>query len=237
MKLSYEYGTRQITFTVEHRKRKKLTIQVEAPENIHVIAPLGTPEEVILKMVKEKSKWIVQKLFEIREIEYRKSEKQYVNGESFSYLGRNYSLQLVFDESYNRPEARLSRGKFVVTTAKKDEAAIKKAMEGWFRDKADEKIRERITYYQQYFDVMPKRIVIKEQQKRWGSCTINDELLFNWKSVMAPANLLDYIVVHELCHLIYKNHSKDFWMLLKRVLPDCEERKVLLKNNGIKYTL
>ncbi|MEI7885590.1 MAG: YgjP-like metallopeptidase domain-containing protein, partial [Clostridia bacterium] len=90
MRLSYDYGTEKLEFEVIFRKRKTMSIEVEAPKVITVILPEGKTEEEILETVKKKSKWIVQKLFEIREIEYRKSNKEYVNGEAFNYLGRNY---------------------------------------------------------------------------------------------------------------------------------------------------
>ena len=82
-----------------------------------------------------------------------------------------------------------------------------------------------------------KGIKIKEQQKRWGSCTSKRELLFNWKCIMAPSPVLDYIVVHEMAHMVYMNHSKEFWHLVKKVLPDYVQRKEWLRNNGIKYDL
>jgi len=237
MKLSYEYGTQRIEFTVVFRKRKTLSIEVEAPDIITVITPENTPEGTILETVKTKSKWIVQKLFEIKEMEYRKRDKQYVNGESFIYMGRNYSLQIVLDDKIILPETKLRGGKFYVYTYTKDEETVKQALENWYKDKAKEKIQERIKYYQQYFDIKPAKIIIKDQQKRWGSCTNKKELLFNWKCIMAPSPVLDYIVVHEMCHLVYMNHSKEFWQLLKRVLPDYEGRRALLRNNGIKYDL
>ncbi len=237
MKLSYDYGTQTIEFTTIFKKRKTLTIEVEAPKTITVIAPEGTTEDKILETVKTKSKWIVQKLFEIREMEYRKRVRQYVNGEAFIYMGRNYSLQIVQDDKVSLPEAKLIRGRFYVYTYSKDEEIVRRALENWYKDKAEEKIRERVKYYQSYFDIKPAKISIKDQQKRWGSCTSKKELLFNWKCIMAPSPVLDYIVVHEMCHLAYMNHSKEFWLLLKRVLPDYEDRKNWLRNNGIKYDL
>lgn len=237
MKLSYNYGTQKIEFTVVFRERKTLSIEVEAPDIITVIAPLNTTEDKILEKVQSKSKWIVQKLFEIKEVEYRKRNKQYVNGESFIYMGRNYSLQIVLDTNIKLEEAKLFRGKFYVYTPSKDEEIIKHALENWYKDKAKEKIKERVEYYQEYFDVKPTKVAIKGQQKRWGSCTKRKELLFNWRCIMAPSPALDYIVVHEMCHLIYMNHSKEFWQLLKGVLPDYENRKAWLKNNGIKFDL
>lgn len=237
MKLSYEYGTETIEFAVEYRKRKTLSIVVEAPRAITVIAPVGSTEDRIMETVKAKSKWIIQKLFEIKEMEYRKRNKEYINGESFIYMGRNYSLQIVVNETIREPETKLSKGKFFVTVPSKSDDAIKLALENWYKDKAKEKIAERIAYYQPSFDINPKRLVIKDQQKRWGSCTKSHELLFNWKCVMAPSAVLDYIVVHEMCHMVYMNHSKEFWQMVKKVLPDYEARKELLRNYGVRYDL
>ncbi len=237
MRLVYQYGTQRIEFDVIFRKRKTLSIEVETPSLITVIAPEGKTEDEILETVKAKSKWIVQKLFEIREMEFRKHNKEFVNGESFIYMGRNYSLQIVEDETVRMPEAKLTRGKFVVSVENKDFDQIRQALENWYKDKAKEKIMERVVYYQSHFDQKPKRIVIKDQQKRWGSCTKDNQLLFNWKCIMAPSPVLDYIVVHEMCHMVYMNHSQEFWNLLKRILPDYESRKEWLRNNGIKYDL
>lgn len=237
MKLEYTYGTQKIEFDVEYRNRKTLSIEIEAPNVITVLAPEGKTEEEILQTVMGKSKWIVQKLFEIREMEYRRKEKQYVNGESLIFMGRNYSLQIVLDETVTFPEAKLIRGKFYVFTNANDQDVIKNTLERWYKDKAKEKIKERIEYYSSHFEVKPKRVIIKDQQKRWGSCTKDNQLLFNWKCIMAPSPVLDYIVVHEMCHMVYMNHSKEFWHLLKRILPDYENRKKWLRDNGIKYDL
>jgi hypothetical protein len=237
MKLSYEYGTETIEFEVVFRKRKTMSIEVEAPKMIKVIAPEGKSEVEILETVKTKSKWIVQKLFEIREMAYKKAEKEYVNGESFIYMGRNYSLQIVVEETIKVPEVKLSRGKFFAYVPSKDSSLIRLALENWYKDKAREKIAERTVYYQSHFDVKPRRLVIKDQQKRWGSCTKDNQLLFNWKCVMAPSPVLDYIVVHEMCHMVYRNHSQEFWGLVKRILPDYESRKEWLRNNGVRYEL
>ncbi len=237
MKLSYQYGTEKIEFDVIFANRKTLTIEVEAPKSITVVAPEGKTAEEIIETVQSKSKWIVQKLFEIREMEYRKRDKQYVNGESFIYMGRNYSLQIILDEKNTFPEAKMVRGKFMVTNITKDPETVKKAIENWYWDKAKRKVNERVKYYQSQFDMKPKRVIIKDQKKRWASCTKDHQLMFNWKCIMAPSPVLDYIVVHEMCHMVHMNHSKEFWHLIKRILPNYEQRKDWLKNNGIRYDL
>ena len=237
MKLSYQYGTQKIEFKVVFRKRKTLSIEVESPSIITVIAPEGTPKDEIIDTVKKKSKWIVQKLYEIREVEYKKRDRQYINGESFVYMGRNYSLQIVIDEKNKVPVAKLYQGKFRITTYTKDEEQLKIALEKWYKSKAKEKIQERIDYYQRYFKIPPTKVKIKDQKKRWASCTKDQELLFNWKCIMAPAPALDYIVVHEMSHLLHMNHSDEFWKQVKKVLPDYEKRKEWLRNHGVKMEL
>ena len=130
-----------------------------------------------------------------------------------------------------------TQGKFVVNTYTKDEDLIKKAMENWYREKTLAKVKERVSYYSSYFNNEVTTVKVKEQKKRWASCTSKNELLFNWRCVMAPVFVLDYIVVHEMCHMEYKNHSKDFWNRVYAVMPDYEVRKSWLKNNGIKMDI
>ncbi|MCF8010940.1 MAG: M48 family metallopeptidase [Clostridiales bacterium] len=237
MKLTVKYGTRDIPFEVIYRKRKNMEIRVEPPDKIAVIAPKDTPEQVILDKVKNKGSWIVQKLFEIKDIEYRTRNKEFVNGESFMYLGRNYSLQLYIDESLKKPEVKLYQGKFKVTTPSKDEVIIREAMEKWYRDKALKKIKERVKYYQYYFKVQPTKVRVKEQKRRWGSCTSKNELLFNWRLIMASSPVLDYLVVHEMSHLVHRNHSQDFWDMVASILPDYKNRREWLKKHGVKMEL
>ena len=237
MKLGFQYGTKFINFEVEFRKRKNLTIEVEPSGEVKVISPLGVSEDEILNKVKTKANWIVQKQYEVKNININKIKREAVNGESYLYLGRNYSLQIVLDENIKDIDVKLSRGKFVVNTYTKDEEIIKAALEKWYREKALKKVKERIKYYEPYFKNKVTNIKVKEQKKRWASCTKNNELLFNWRSVMAPSNILDYIIVHEMCHMNYKNHSKEFWDNVFEILPDYEVRREWLRNNGVKMDL
>lgn len=237
MKLSFQYGTRTIEFSVKYSKRKTMEVAVEPPDIITVTAPVGINDDVIVEKVKKRANWIVQKLFSFKNMEYRPIKREFVNGESFMYLGRNYSLQILLDASIKKPEVKLYHGKFYVTSLTKNEDLIKKAMEDWYREKTREKVDERIKYYQPLFNKFPTSVKVKEQQKRWASCTGKNDLLFNWRCVMAPAYVLDYIVVHEMCHMYHKNHSKEFWEILSSKMPDYERRKEWLKNYGVRMAL
>lgn len=237
MKLGFQYGTKYIEFLVEYRKRKTLAIEVEPTGEIIVIAPVDLTEEEVLKIVRSKATWIVQKLYEAKQVNVNKINREAVSGESYMYLGRNYTLQLILDEALKDIEVKLFRGKFVVNTYTKDEDKIKEALEIWYRAKTLEKVNERIAYYQRYFNKKPNSIKVKEQKKRWGSCTANNELLFNWRCSMAKSTALDYIIAHEMCHMYHKDHSQDFWNLLGSVLPDYEVRKEWLKVYGVRLDL
>lgn len=235
--MKIEYGAKTIEFEVEYRDRKTLEISIEPPNNIRVRAPKRATEEEIKKIVNSKGKWIVQKLFEFKDVEYRKIKKEYVNGETFMYLGRNYSLQIIENKKIKKPKVKLYRGKFYIKTNTKDQKKLKEAMEKWYREKALEKILEKVDYYKSYFNNEPNSVKVKQQKKRWGSCNTKGDLMFNWRCVMAPSNVLDYLVVHEMCHMVYFNHSKDFWGLVESIIPDYRNRKEWLKTNGIKMDL
>lgn len=238
MKSKISYGTKEIEFNVEFRNRKTMSISVEPPSNITVVAPLDTNEGEIREAVKLKGAWIVQKLFEFRNIESKRVNREFVNGESFMYLGRNYSLQIHVDETLqNNSSVKLFRGKFHVYVKEKDDELIKDTMEAWYREKTEEQVKKRIKYYQRFFNKKPTAIKVKEQKKRWASCTSNNELLFNWRCVMAKSTALDYIVVHEMCHMYYMNHLQEFWDLVASVMADYEVRKEWLRDYGVRLNL
>ena len=236
MKLGFQYGTKYIDFNVLFKDRKTMSIEVEPSGEVNVISPLGVTENIILDKVKSKANWIVQKQYEVQSININKINREAVNGESYLYLGRNYSLQIE-DGNTKDINVKLFRGKFIISTYTRDQDKIKSALEKWYREKTLLRVKERVKYFKQYFNVEPKEIKVKEQKKRWASCTSNNELLFNWRCSMAPANILDYIVVHEMVHMIYKDHSQDFWNKVAAIMPDYESRRLWLRDNGIKLDI
>lgn len=237
MKLSFKYGTTNIAFNVEYKNRKTMEIAVEPPNIVTVTAPIGTSEERVVEKVKCKANWIIKQIYSYKHMHYAPINREFVNGESFMYLGRNYSLQIELDLNVKNTKVKLFRGKFIVAAPNKNEDDIRKAMEVWYRGRAKEMIGLKVKYYQRFFNIVPTAIKVKEQKKRWGSCTSKNELLFNWRCIMAKANALDYIIVHEMCHMYHKNHSKEFWELVATVMPDYEIRKEWLKNYGVRMDL
>ena len=237
MEFKFEYGSRIITFNLIYRKRKTMSIEVETTGEVTVIAPVGTSTDDILEIVRGRAGWIVSKQYESKFINDTKINREVVSGESYMYLGRNYTLDIRVDEKLDSISVKLFQGKFVVSTYTRDEDLIKKAMENWYRQKTLVKVKERISYYRSYFNNEVTGVKVKEQKKRWASCTSNNELLFNWRCVMAKSTALDYIIVHEMCHMYYMNHSQEFWDLVSSVMADYEVRKEWLRDYGIKMDL
>jgi len=237
MKLSTKYGNKIIEFDVEYRDRKTLSIQIEPIDKIFVISPKELTEDIIKEKVKSKGKWIIKKLIDFKDMGYIPFNKEYVNGESFMYLGRNYSLQITVDKNILYPKVKIIKKKLTVATPTKDQTILKKAIEKWYRREAKKIISKRVEFYKPKFKIEPRQIKIKEQKKRWGSCTTKEDLLFNWRAIMAPSPVIDYIVVHEMSHMATKNHSSKFWKSVEAILPDYNDRKKWLKDYGVRMDL
>ncbi len=219
------------------RERKTLAIKVEAAGKVTVIVPNQTSHEIIIEKVKSKAPWIIKKLDYFNNIEQQNKPKSFLDDDVFMYLGQDYRLRLEMISTLAKPEINIESGKVLIRTPTTDKKKLQMAMIDWYREKANEKIRERINFFQPQIPKKPNRVVIKEQKKRWGSCSSKDNLNFNWKIIMAPTSVIDYIVVHELCHLVFLNHSKEFWNILATILPDYRDRKVWLDKNGFRLSI
>lgn len=238
---TFQYNTLKIEYNLMKSKRKTISISVDPKGNVIVKAPLRLSDEKVLELVKQKASWIGQKLLLIEEAVGQIQDKEYVNGEIFNYLGKEYVLQLIIDVTKKKLNVYISDDKLVVTVSTNEsiinEDILKIAITKWYKQMAKLVIAERVTYYESLFTEKRGPIIVKEQKKRWGSCSQDGTLRFNWRIIMAPEYIIDYIVVHEMCHLRYMNHANEFWNLVEHILPDYKVRKEWLKKNGSKLEL
>lgn len=231
-KLSIEYNSQKFEFQLIRSKRKTMQISIHSPDKIRVFSPEKLSNKKILEWVSSKGPWIEKQLKDYYDNYSVAENKNYVDGEKFLYLGRSYQITIILDSTLSTSNVKFSRGRIVITTPTKDPAVLRNAMEIWYRQKALEKISEKVFFYSKALEVKPSSITIKEQKSRWGSCSQKGDLFFNWRIIMAPSNVVDYIVVHELCHLIHFNHSPQFWDELSCIIPKYKEYRKWLKYNG-----
>jgi len=213
--------------TVFSEKRKTISLIVERDKQIIVHAPLNTAHETIEKAVKSKKFWLYKKLNYTKKETANTLQKEYVNGESFLYLGRNYLLEFV----KSKEEMRFLN-RFYISKDSKQKA--RKLFEQWYRAKAKEKIDSTIKEFALKMGVIYKSTKFTKMQYQWGSCTVDKSININYNLIKAPRFVINYVVVHELAHLIELNHSDKFWSVVKAQLPQYEKAKVWLVENGDK---
>jgi hypothetical protein len=232
--MNLDLGNNQdIPITVIRTDRKK-TVSIKIIEgNVHVIVPKTLSDRKIHQFVQQKANWIRQRLHQQQAIKPFKPKK-FVSGEAFAYLGRNYRLELYQGDP---GEVKLKHGRFVLLvpeSLKGDDRAeyIKTQLIRWYVDHANQQLREKSQRYARLIGVSPKSVTVKHYKSRWGSCSIHGDVFYNWRIIMAPHRIVDYLVVHELCHLKHHNHSPRYWRNVEVVMPDHLECRDWLKNNG-----
>ena len=220
---------KDIEYSLVRSRRKTASIYIERDGQVSILVPDKLTDRQVEALLESKRKWIYKSLAEWQDLNARRVHRDYVNGEGFLYLGRSYRLKLVPDLS---EPLMLKDGYFCLRTNNGSLPDADAAFKAFYRAKGAVRIPPRVAYYQAKMDVEPKAVRVIELKHRWASCSSGRNLNFHWKCMMAPLTILDYIVVHELAHLIYPNHTKAFWNEVDKVMPDFQERKEWLRVNG-----
>lgn len=237
MKFTLQHAEGCIEFKVTYsRRRKSLAIIIDPEGEVRVAAPYRTSSRVIMDMVKSKADWIISQQQQMEQEKAQTAKRTFAEGAPFPYLGCEYPLHIRIDGQFRRTAVKLEAGRFIIDTPASDPVLIKCALEVWYREAARQHINSRIEHYRPFLAVNPHRVTIRQQKTRWGSCSSKGNLSFNWRIMMAPAIIIDYIVVHELCHLIHLNHSMHFWNLVESIILDYRERRLWLKKNGTRLS-
>ncbi|MCX7922703.1 MAG: M48 family metallopeptidase [Clostridia bacterium] len=242
MQTFIEYQDKKIHYTIVRRKRKTVGIAVSLEKGVEVAAPKWVSLSQIKDIVNNKAPWIVSKLALMDEIRCRTVHREFAEGELLPLLGGSCVLKISRHLGRNATKASFEQGAFAVSiseTIPQHEQAdtVKNALLTCYKNIASEYINRRVIFYSQKTGLIPSTIRIKEQKTRWGSCSSSNALNFNWKLIMAPEPVIDYVVVHELSHIKVKNHSQDFWRVVESIIPDYKKYRNWLKANGHSLTL
>jgi len=225
---SFEYKV------IRRPRRKTVGICVKPDQTVQVAIPGCFPLAKVDALVRGKADWIRRKLSQYRNIQTQYQSKQYVSGEYFSYLGRDYRLKVV--EGKEQPVI-LRQGVLKVgiphsLSPEQRPLSVTRALETWFREQARQYLAGKTAWHAARIQVTPASVGIKSYRSRWGSCHADGRIYFNWRIIMAPPSIVDYVVVHELCHLKHHNHSPDYWRLVESIMPEYRAARAWLKQHG-----
>jgi hypothetical protein len=220
------------------RRRRTIEISIGAYGEVRVAAPMRTPMREIDAFVRRKSLWIAQAIASQRTTE-RHEQREMVSGAEVPYLGDTLTLNVREDGGRG---AQLLDGEIVVhvragLSDAVREAETRRRLEKWYRQEAERIFSERVREFARAVGAAPTRVLVRTQKTRWGSCGADGALRFNWTLIMAPLPVIDYLAVHELCHLKQNGHGKRFWSLVAKVLPDYVSRRLVLHREGGTYRL
>jgi predicted metal-dependent hydrolase len=215
-----------IEYQIKYSNRKTLNISVERDRSIIVRAPHHLTTDKIDKIVQSKRQWIKEKLNHSQKYPLVTESKEFVSGETLMYLGKNYQL-LVVDEAFEGIEFDQ---RFKISKANQPKA--NKLFKQWYLKQALIKIEPLAAKFAKSLGVKYNQFKTSEMKYRWGSCTPANNIIFNWRIIKAPMYVLEYLVAHELVHLIENNHTPRFWNILSIQVPNYEKAKIWLKKNG-----
>jgi len=207
-----------------------MALQINPEKGLIVRVPNKASDSDIEELLEQKINWIIKKLAIAKQRASEVPRHDYRPGDIFHLMGEKFVLTY----SVGKRDLVETTGFFLSVTLKPDtpQEKVPELIRKWYINRAREIVNERVVSYSRSLGVRPNRISIRSQSKRWGSCSAKGNLNFNWKLVMAPPEILDYVVAHELCHMLYLDHQKDFWKTLKKVMPDYQYRRKWLKDNG-----
>ncbi|NFO09561.1 M48 family metallopeptidase [Clostridium botulinum] len=245
--MNFKYKGEIIEFQIIRRKRKSICIKININGEVQVVAPMRISKEYILNFVNSKHDWIIEKRIELKAVLNKKVKREFIDGKTFMYFGKEYPINLIFDEKVKKISVDFidkgcnsnigKKSEFIIKTNTYDNEKLKKSLENWYRSKTLDIVKERIKVHESEFKDKITRIIVKEQKRRYASINIKNETYFNWRISMAPLEVIDYIVVHEMCHMDFRNHSKQFWNRVEEVMPNYKTCHEYLKDNGINMTI
>ena len=215
-----------IDFILVRSRRKTIEIQIKRNGEVSVKAPIKCPIKTIEQFLTKKRKWIESKIALIENTDHALRDS-FAEGDSFSYLGRK--IRLAITEGADKP-LELSEHTFFLDKRRLVDA--KKVFIDWYKISALGVFQSRLALYEPKVGVRAAELKLSGARHRWGSCSPKGVIKLNWKLIMAPLTIIDYVVVHELCHIIHPNHSKKFWESVGKTLPSFKAPRKWIRTNG-----
>jgi len=218
-------------FNVIRSRRKTIAVEITKEGGVLVRAPLKLARREVLAFVKQNRAWIARKLAQARVRQEERTPRRFLEGENVPFLGEQHRLRYVAGGEY----LRKLNGEFLLGADLSSRAGD--LFRTWYRARAREILEDRVAHFALRMGLTCRSVRITDAKERWGSCNAAGSLNFAWRLVMAPPPVIDYVIVHELAHLVEMNHSRRFWERLGRILPDYAKRRRWLRENEHRLTL
>lgn len=233
----HTYKGETIRFEVKHKNRTSIGITIDGYGSVEVQAPKGLSDENILQVLEANWDQILLKITEMKERLSGPKQRDYEQGENFLYLGRTYPIKILQDTSITQDHVRFQGDTLLIYVKELEDEKIKQALKRYYFQQCRALVEKSISKYQNNFKTKPKSIRITDSKTTWGTCDSNLQLTFNWRLAMAPLKVIDYVVVHEMCHMVHLNHDRSFWRLVGRIMPDYKEQENWLTLSSWKMTV
>ncbi|MEH7377256.1 M48 family metallopeptidase [Neobacillus drentensis] len=233
----HKYLGETLSFEVNYKNRTSTGIYIDVYGNVEIQAPKGTSDELILQLLEEKWDWIQQKSTEMKDRRLGQKVKVYDHGETFLYLGNDYPIKVSQDINIKQDYVVLEGDKLYIYVKQLEDEKIKQALKRFYYQQCKTLVERSIRSYQSNFKIKPRSIRISDNNRNWGTCDSRQQLTFNWKLAMAPLKVIDYVVVHEMCHMVHLNHDRSFWRLVGKIIPEYEQMENWLALSSWKMTV
>jgi predicted metal-dependent hydrolase len=222
------------------KKARRMRMQIDTRGNIIVVAPWHAGEKIVNDFIVKNHGWLEKQLAKIGKLKKKRPEFHYMTGDIFYYFGEPVTLE-VHPADAKRPTIKIRGDKMFITlhrniSLNEGIESIKKTIADFYREKAEETIRDRLEHFNEHYGFRYNRVTMRDQKSRWGSCSRMGNINFNWRLIMAPIEVIDYVVVHEMCHLKEMNHSYRFWALVAQIMPEHKKYRKWLKENHYMLT-
>ena len=206
-------------------RRRTFALVVKPDGSLIIRVPWHASAKSIQQFVEQNANWIGKKRAEAQDRRLS-TDKGYISGETFLYLGTAYPLEIVTEQE----QMLILKEKFKLAESAQTRAAL--VFEQWYRERARQVLSERVKFLANQFNFQYKKVGITSARTRWGSCSVTGSLNFSWRLIMAPLEVVDYVVIHELVHTTVHNHSKRFWRKVATIMPNYDEYRKWLRTNG-----
>jgi predicted metal-dependent hydrolase len=233
----HTYAGETIRFEIKCKNRATICITIDHYGNIEIQAPKGTPDEKVLQLLEKKWDLIQQKLNEMKDRMRGPQEKNYEHGENFLYLGETYPIRIIQEVTIERDYVVFEGDHLQIHVKLLEDDKVKQALKRFYYQQCKVLVELSIASHQSHFKTKPRSIRITDSKTTWGTCDSKLQLTFNWKLAMAPQKVIDYIVVHEMCHMVHLNHDRSFWRLVGKIMPDYKEQEYWLALSNWKMTV